>query len=70
LILWRVVWPTLTNTLALQGLKNEGIPYPPVLFWFTMGMRYPRHLNIGPADSPEGRCEPVKWCQVSQQWWT
>jgi len=29
---------------------------------------YPRHLNIGPADSPEGGCELVKWCQVSQQW--
>ena len=28
-----------------------------------MRMRYPRHLNIGPADSPEGRCELVKWCQ-------
>jgi len=23
-------------------------------------MRYPRHLNIGPADSPEGSCELVK----------
>jgi len=22
-------------------------------------MRYPRHLNIGPADSPEGSCELV-----------
>jgi len=34
-----------------------------------MRMRYPRYLNIGPADSPEGSCEFVKWCQVSQQWW-
>jgi len=25
-------------------------------------------LNIGPADSPEGSCELVKWCQASQQW--
>jgi len=32
-------------------------------------MRYPRHLNNGPADSPEGSWELVKWCQVSQQWW-
>jgi len=31
-------------------------------------MRYPRHLNIGPTDSHEGRCELVKWCQVPQQW--
>jgi len=26
-------------------------------------MRYPRHFNIGPVDSPEGICELVKWCQ-------
>jgi len=32
-----------------------------------MRMRYPRHLNIGPADSPEGSCE-FKWCPVPQQW--
>jgi len=32
-----------------------------------MRMRYPRHLNIGPADSHEESCELVKWCQVSQQ---
>jgi len=31
-------------------------------------MRYARHLNIGPADSPAGSCELVKWFQVSQQW--
>jgi len=34
-----------------------------------MRIRYPRHLNIGPADSPEGCCELVKWCHVSQQRW-
>jgi len=34
-----------------------------------MRMLYPRHLNIGVADSPEGSCELAKWCQVSQQWW-
>jgi len=33
-----------------------------------MRMRYPRHLNIGPADSPEESFELVKWCHVSQQW--
>jgi len=22
-----------------------------------MSMRYPRYVNIGPADSPEGSCE-------------
>jgi len=33
-----------------------------------MRMWYPRHLNIGPADSPEGSSEHVKWCHVSQQW--
>jgi len=33
-----------------------------------MRMRYPRHLNIGPADSREGSCE-LRWCQVPQQWW-
>ena len=26
---------------------------------------YTRHLNIGPADSPEGSCELVKWRQIS-----
>jgi len=31
-------------------------------------MRYPRNLNIGPADSLEGSCELVKWSHVSQQW--
>jgi len=31
-----------------------------------MRMRYPRHLNMGPVDSPEESCELVKWCQVSQ----
>jgi len=31
-----------------------------------MRMRYPRHLNIGLADSTEGSCE-LKWCHVSQQ---
>jgi len=30
-----------------------------------MAMRYPRHLNIGPADSPEGGCQLVKCFQVS-----
>jgi len=30
-----------------------------------MRMWYPRHLNIGPADSPAGSCELVKWCHVS-----
>jgi len=34
-----------------------------------MRMQYPRHLKIGPADSPEGSSELVKLCQVSQQWW-
>jgi len=34
-----------------------------------MRMRYPRHLNMGPADTPEGSCELVKGCHVSQQWW-
>jgi len=29
---------------------------------------YSRHLNIVAADSPEGSCELVKWCHVSQQW--
>jgi len=33
-----------------------------------MRMRYPRHLNIGPADIPEGSCELVKCYRVSQQW--
>jgi len=33
-----------------------------------MRMCYARHLNIGPADSPEGSCELVKWFHVSQQW--
>jgi len=32
-----------------------------------MRMRYPRHLNIGSADRPEGSCELAEWCQVSQQ---
>jgi len=31
-----------------------------------MRMRYPRHLNIGAADSPVGSCELVKRCQVFQ----
>jgi len=26
LIHWRVVWPTLTNRLVLQDLKNQDIP--------------------------------------------
>jgi len=26
-----------------------------------MRMRYSRHFNIGPANSPEGSCELVKW---------
>jgi len=39
------------------------------LFWFPMRMQYPRHLNIGAADSLERSCELVKWCQVSHQWW-
>jgi len=30
-----------------------------------MRMWYPRHLNIGLADSPEGSYEHVKWCEVS-----
>jgi len=34
-----------------------------------MRMRYPRHLNIGPSDRPEGSCGLVKWRQGSQQWW-
>jgi len=59
LILWRVVWPTLTNKLVFQGLKIK-VFHPLVLFWFPMRMRYPRHFNIGPADSHEGSCEVVK----------
>jgi len=34
-----------------------------------MRMWYPRHFNTGLADIPEGSCELVKWCQVSQHWW-
>jgi len=35
-----------------------------------MRMRYSRHLNIGPTESPEASWILVKWCQVSQQWST
>jgi len=60
-----VVWPTLTNKLVLQGQKIK--VFHPLLFWFPIRMRYPRHLNNGPADSTEGSCE-LKWCEVPQQW--
>jgi len=59
-----MVWPTLTSKLVLQGLKIK-VFHALVLLWFPMRMRDPHHLNIGDADSPEGSCELLKWCQVS-----
>jgi len=45
--------------------------HPLVLFWFPTRMRYPRHLNIGTADSPKKVVNMLSGanCQVSQQWW-
>jgi len=66
-----VVWPTLTNKLVLQGLKNEGIPSACVTLVsdaHAVFKSFEQCSNMGPADNPEGSCEFVKWCQVSQQW--
>jgi len=69
LILWRVIWLTLNNKLvAYCKVYKIKVFHPLVLFWCPTRMRYPRHLNFGPADSPEGNCELVKWCQVSERW--
>jgi len=59
LILWHVVWPTLTSKLVLQGLKKWGIS-PACLISVS-------DAHIGPADSCEGGWKLVRLCQQSRR---
>jgi len=70
LILWRVVWPTITNKLVLQGLKNEGIASACLILVSDTHAESNHVIWTSVLQTaPKEVVNLLMWCQVSQKWW-